>query len=147
MDQYAIYILECEGGRWYVGKSKNVQSRIKQHFNGQGAAWTKKYKPLKHKKPRIIHNCRAFDEDVYTKEYMQKHGIDNVRGGSYCEINLKAKIRKVLEKELRTVQNECYHCHQPGHMVTNCPKRQKSTRSTSFTTSKFADKSCSRCGW
>ena len=42
-----IYILECKGGKYYVGKIKsNVHKRIKQHFDGKGAKWTKKYKPI-----------------------------------------------------------------------------------------------------
>ena len=41
-----IYILRCEGGRYYVGKSDNVMKRYQQHLSGSGSAWTRKYKPI-----------------------------------------------------------------------------------------------------
>ena len=41
-----IYILRLQGGRYYVGKSDNVLDRYQQHYNGNGSAWTNKYKPL-----------------------------------------------------------------------------------------------------
>jgi GIY-YIG catalytic domain len=34
-----IYVLELAGGKYYVGKSKNLQYRIAQHFNGKGCEW------------------------------------------------------------------------------------------------------------
>ena len=42
-----IYILKCEDDKYYVGKiASNVWKRIKQHFDGKGAKWTQKYKPV-----------------------------------------------------------------------------------------------------
>jgi predicted GIY-YIG superfamily endonuclease len=37
-----IYILECEKGKYYVGKSSNVELRIDEHFANNGPEWTKK---------------------------------------------------------------------------------------------------------
>ena len=42
-----IYILKCKQDKYYVGKiASNVWKRIKQHFDGKGAKWTQKYKPI-----------------------------------------------------------------------------------------------------
>ena len=42
-----IYILKCEDDKYYVGKiASNVWKRIKQHFDGKGAKWTKRYQPI-----------------------------------------------------------------------------------------------------
>ena len=29
-----------------------------------------------------------YDEDKLVKKYMSKYGVNNVRGGSYCKVNL-----------------------------------------------------------
>lgn len=42
-----FYVLELEGARYYVGQSKEAERRIAAHFKGKGAAWTKRYKPVK----------------------------------------------------------------------------------------------------
>lgn len=40
-----VYVLELEGGRFYVGKSETcVATRIKKHYEGNGAAFTQKFK-------------------------------------------------------------------------------------------------------
>ena len=53
-----IYILKLENEKYYIGKTDDPNTRIKLHFDGNGSAWTKKYKPIK-----IIdqfHNCDSF---------------------------------------------------------------------------------------
>ena len=39
-----IYILKLQFGRYYVGKSDNVQKRYNEHCVGYGSAWTKQFK-------------------------------------------------------------------------------------------------------
>ena len=81
-----IYVLQCENGKYYVGKTVDLYQRFHNHFTGNGCVWTKKYKPIDIEE--IIKNCDDFDEDKYTKQYMFKYGFNNVRGGSYCQIDL-----------------------------------------------------------
>ena len=69
-----IYVLRLVGGRYYIGKSDNITNRYQQHLNGNGSAWTKKYKPVSLEK--TIKNVSSFEEDKVTKEYMSKYGID-----------------------------------------------------------------------
>lgn len=40
-----IYVLECEDGNVYVGKTTKGEKRLKLHINGRGAEWTKMHKP------------------------------------------------------------------------------------------------------
>lgn len=44
MDQYYVYILSNNNRTvLYIGYTENIQRRIKQHVNGKGALFTKKY--------------------------------------------------------------------------------------------------------
>jgi len=76
-----IYVLKLQENKYYVGKTNNPSVRIENHLNGNGSSWTKIYKPLK--VVDMIPNCDDYDEDKYTQIYMDKYGIDNVRGGSF----------------------------------------------------------------
>ncbi len=42
-----MYILECADGTYYVGSTKFLELRLKQHQNGEGANHTKKRLPVK----------------------------------------------------------------------------------------------------
>ena len=37
-----VYILECSDGSLYVGSTTDVERRVWQHQNGEGAAYTKR---------------------------------------------------------------------------------------------------------
>ncbi|MBO6828281.1 MAG: GIY-YIG nuclease family protein [Allomuricauda sp.] len=42
-----LYILECSDGSYYTGSTIDLQKRINEHHNGQGANHTKKRLPIK----------------------------------------------------------------------------------------------------
>lgn len=42
-----IYVLALRSGRYYVGKTANLEKRLREHSEGRGSAWTRKYKPVK----------------------------------------------------------------------------------------------------
>jgi predicted GIY-YIG superfamily endonuclease len=113
----SIYILLLEGGKYYVGKTEDVLKRYQQHLDGEGSAWTKKYPPVK-----LVKTVEgsAFDEDKITKEYMAKYGIENVRGGSYCQIQLSDAHMATLKMEIWCAQDRCSQCGRDGHFVKDC---------------------------
>jgi hypothetical protein len=115
-----IYALQLEQGKYYIGKTSNPNFRIEQHFLLGGAAWTTKYNPLI--VLEIIPNCDEYDEDKYTRRYMDTYGIDNVRGGSFCEVILDEFTIKMLEKMSKTTQNKCFTCSAVGHFAKECKK-------------------------
>jgi predicted GIY-YIG superfamily endonuclease len=116
-----IYILKLEGGKFYVGKTENPMKRYQEHLNGSGSAWTKLYKPIGIEK--VIENASPFDEDRYVKEYMFKHGIENVRGGAYVTLSLPEFQEEALKSELWGASDKCTTCGRKGHWAKNCYAR------------------------
>ena len=113
-----IYILKLENNKYYIGKTTNPNFRLKQHFNSSGSQWTKKYKPIKILE--LKSNCDNYDEDKYTKMYMDKYGINNVRGGSYVQLKLDNITIQHLEKMNRGTNDKCFLCGKKNHFVKNC---------------------------
>jgi predicted GIY-YIG superfamily endonuclease len=89
MEEY-VYVLKLEGKRYYIGWTLTPKERIKQHFEGNTTAskWTRKYKPTY--VVDIIKGTKL-DENILTLKYMFRKGWQNVRGGSYCQINMKIR--------------------------------------------------------
>jgi predicted GIY-YIG superfamily endonuclease len=115
----SIYVLKLKSSKWYIGRTgKKTSKRFKEHLYGKGSAWTRKYKPTD------IHDVifgDKFDEDKITKQYMEKYGIENVRGGSYCQMKLSHSITDLIKRELNGGTNKCYNCGEIGHYVNQCP--------------------------
>ncbi len=44
---YWVYILLCSDGSFYTGSTNDVEKRLKTHFAGKGAKYTKSHKPVK----------------------------------------------------------------------------------------------------
>ena len=130
---FTIYILKLEQNKYYVGLTKYPESRIQEHFNGTGSAFTKLYKPLLIIKQ--IQTYDRYDEDKIVKQYMSKYGILNVRGGSYSNIELSEPIIDFLEKEIMHSRNACFRCLKRGHFMKNC--NAKTNIRGSFLSSKY----------
>ena len=113
-----IYILELENKKYYVGKTTNPKFRLNQHFNSSGSQWTKKYKPIKILE--LIPNCDDYDEDKYTLQYMKSYGINNVRGGSFCELKLNNSNSETISKMINGASDNCFICGKNGHFAKEC---------------------------
>jgi cellular nucleic acid-binding protein len=134
MSKTNIYILRLENSKYYIGKSKDVMDRYQQHLDGEGSTWTKKYRPLALLK--VIENVSPFEEDKYTKEYMAKYGIDNVRGGTYASEKLDQIQYDSLQKEIWGAQDSCLYCGKKGHFASECYMAKKHSQTNA----------CYRCG-
>lgn len=113
-----IYVLELEKGKYYVGKTNNPEFRLERHFNLYGSEWTKLYKPLR--VLEIKPNCDDYDEDKITRQYMDKYGINNVRGGSFVSVILDSSIINILTQMSNGTNDRCFYCGKNGHFAKNC---------------------------
>ena len=129
-----IYALELNSKKYYIGKTTNPCFRFEQHFKSEGSSWTMKYKPIK--LYELIPDCDDYDtpaetgispcsrtstcEDKYTIKYMDKYGIDNVRGGSFCKLELNENELIMIKKMIESSTNKCYKCGEKGHFAKNC---------------------------
>ena len=95
-----LYVLKLRGGKWYVGYTdRSSMDRITEHIEKKGAKWTKAHPPLK---KGYLHNFTTpgktrEDEDKRTLYLMKQHGIENVRGGSWCMVKMRKKTVRELE--------------------------------------------------
>lgn len=121
MTPLKLYVLALERGKYYVGLSENEDLRIIQHNMGKGAAWTNKFPPVSVVEVRVCNS--PFEEDMVTKQYMAKYGIDNVRGGSYVKIVLDSVQTEAITRELLSIGNACKSCGKFDHFIDDC--RQK----------------------
>jgi len=114
-----LYVLQLEDGKYYVGKTDNVQKRFEQHKSGFGGSqWTKLYKPIKIEKTQQITSIH--DENNITKDYMKKYGIENVRGGSYTQVELEDYQYECLKYEIRCISDCCFKCGRTDHFAKDC---------------------------
>ncbi|MBI2448471.1 GIY-YIG nuclease family protein [Candidatus Microgenomates bacterium] len=47
MDDWYVYILLCQGDKFYTGIARDVAERFRLHQEGEGAKYTQRNKPLK----------------------------------------------------------------------------------------------------
>ena len=105
-----IYKLGLEDGKIYIGKTGNVQKRMKQHFSGDGARVTKKFKPIN---CEVLDSCPGFlaneIEQLYTNKYIVEYGYNNVRGGKYTNstslhrTKINEETRKYMESATKII--------------------------------------------
>jgi len=68
MSQY-VYVILCEGGSFYTGYTKNVDSRMKLHASGKGARYTRMHKP---KKLVYVEECTSVAEAMKREKRVKK---------------------------------------------------------------------------
>lgn len=114
-----IYVLKCLQNKYYVGKTTNFARRYDEHLSGSGSVWTKKYRPIDI--AEVISDADKYDEDKYVWKYMEKYGIENVRGGSYSQVVLPPELVKCAQKHIGSASDLCFRCNESGHFIQDCP--------------------------
>lgn len=90
-----IYVLKLENGKWWVGKTTNIERRINKIRKGIGPPWTIINRMIKVEEVRENANLKEV-----TLEYMQLYGWENVRGYAWSQWNMERppkELRGILE--------------------------------------------------
>jgi cellular nucleic acid-binding protein len=69
-------------------------------------------------------NCDDYDEDKITRQYMDKYGINNVRGGSFVSVKFDKSTIDILKKMSNGTNNKCFICGKEGHFAKNCQETE-----------------------
>ena len=98
-----LYVLKLSGGNIYVGMTANINpyNRIKMHFNGLGAKWTRMHQPIDVIEIRDLGECYKWQaedvEEQLTMHYSKEYGEKKVRGGIRTDPVYRGPITKFLE--------------------------------------------------
>ena len=124
-----VYILPLVHGKFYVGTTSFPLKRLRQHRQGEGSLWTRKYPPVKgYSMLRLVPNDVEVGlfEDMWLKQVMFEHGIENTRGGSYCQLELSVGQKEILRKELNHCSRQNYdRCNFHDEMSMTPPPKSK----------------------
>jgi len=171
-DNGYVYTLKLEHGKYYVGHTKrkipdnkhgeiDVNIRLMEHFNNNGAKWTLKYKPIK---VLCVVPGSLSDEDRITLACMKEHGWWNVRGGKYSMVEMTkpppelelGKIDHIKDTvvsafnffkhvfDIVSYENsktKCKRCGRESHQTTKCYAKRHVDGSFIKSYTK-----CKRCG-
>ena len=105
-----MYILLCSNGMYYTGSTKNLNRRLAQHQNGEGANFTRKHLPV---------------ELVYYEEF------DRIDKAFYREKQVQGWSRKKKEALINGEFNKLHklaECTNETHF-RNSPDRSSRLRS------------------
>ena len=115
------YVLELNGGNWYIGVSEHLNTRLAQHMSGCGSRWSKMHGVKRLDAVKILDTYNSTWEDCTTIIYMQKYGFKRVRGGSYCRIKMDEppkSLRAALSQDGTGPQEQwIYHTNKRGRPV------------------------------
>eukprot|EP00118_Oscarella_pearsei_P016528 m.158420 g.158420 ORF g.158420 m.158420 type:complete len:238 (+) comp38738_c0_seq2:433-1146(+) len=157
---YVVYVLELEHGKKYVGQTSNWLRRLEEHYSpDRGAQFTRLYHPLPPDFQTQLIPCSSQEEanireEYVTVELMATHGIDNVRGGQYSQVDLPPQTIEHIQRSIDQRKGNCFICHQSGHGVMECPKAaasgapsaQMPLHSPRNPSSHSSGTACHRCG-
>ena len=113
-DSGLVYVLG-DGDKFYVGFTKNVNSRTNNHSN----RWVKNHN-LEGKVLSIEdNNCKDY-EYCKTLQLMRKHGAENVRGSSWSYAGpLKFKDKDQISFAFIGGDGACFYCG--NDKIHKCP--------------------------
>lgn len=102
-----IYILEFKNGRFYVGISRDPETRFRLHRAGKTSKFVKDNLPIKYIYIKLLDSTdwsdALYEETRQTAELMEKHGVENVYGGAITG-DLKKRAIRFFNYKLRELE-------------------------------------------
>ena len=96
-DGIVTYVLRLEDGCWYVGTTRHLKKRIRNHIKGNGAKWCQIHKPL-----CLVGVVNGDWEEYLTKKARQKYGKEKVRGWIWVNTEHPDKVVGLNLKRLNS---------------------------------------------
>lgn len=72
MDNYFIYILECDDGTLYTGYTTDLDHRLQMHNEGKGAKYTRSRLPVRRVYDEVFDTKRAAMQREYAIKQLTK---------------------------------------------------------------------------
>ena len=108
-----MYILKCSNGTYYTGSTKDLERRLMQHQNGEGAIYTRKHSPVE----LVYHEeFQRIDQAFYREKQIQ----------GWSRAKKDALIKKNV-KELKLLAQ----CQNYSHYKNNISDSNNSEKSNS----------------
>lgn len=123
-----VYVLELNGGGFYVGKSENVQARVQQHLAGAGSS---RYCVARGGVKRVLSTLTPAQDNLAgweqseTLAQMRLRGVDNVRGFEWTTHVLKPTDYQTIRTLQLGTADLCRKCGGEGHFAAQCGTRRK----------------------
>ncbi len=103
--KYKLCLLELEDSKYYVSFDENINELLNDKNINE---WIEIHRPIKISYSILLSN--NIDLDDYVLKFMNKYGINNVRGGSYKDVILDNDTIKFIKYEIRRRTNKCIRC-------------------------------------
>ena len=97
-----MYILECNDGSYYTGSTNNLELRLQEHSNGEGANHTKKRLPVKLIYFIVIRNS---DTKIIKKDTIAGEEI-HWKDGVTLSVTPYKEVEKLQTLEAEPIMNE-----------------------------------------
>jgi predicted GIY-YIG superfamily endonuclease len=117
-----VYVLQASNGLQYVGKSNDIDSRICDHKQGDGAACLSGYGSLKEVSLMTtgsIHDLESWERSE-TLHRMKKYGISNVRGWMFTSSKLSKEETVDAFRQICEKFDLCRRCGRDTHFADSC---------------------------
>jgi hypothetical protein len=112
-----VYVLELKNSKFYIGSTSDLCKTIDEHVAKTFCEWTRinEYQDVF----ETFEGDRS-DENKTVIRYMDKHGVDNVRGGMYKNTVLTFEEHLGIRKSIHYNYNCCLICGKKDHEQENC---------------------------
>ncbi|HEX7415249.1 MAG TPA: GIY-YIG nuclease family protein [Bacteroidia bacterium] len=115
-----MYILRCSNGAYYTGSTKDLDFRLQQHQNGEGANFTKKHLPVE-----LVYyeEFQRIDEAFYREKQVQGWGRAKKEALIACGTNLLHTLSEC--------KNETHYRNAPFDSAQGTVNRAQGANSSS----------------